>query len=56
MGNVHNGVLIPAEMENASVEELDIYAANVKLGNRRFIDAYFALEDQAQALGLKLDS
>lgn len=51
MQQPHNGVLIPAEMRDASTAELDAYAATVKRGNAAFIDAYHALDDQARALG-----
>jgi hypothetical protein len=56
MSKVHNGVLIPDEMRDASSATLDEYAASVKQGNRAFIDAYFALEDEAARLGISLDS
>ena len=53
---VHNGVLIPTEMHDASIVELDAYAEQVKRGNRAFVDAVFALEDRATELGIELPS
>jgi hypothetical protein len=52
---VHRGVLIPDEMRDTPSAELDAYAERVRAGNRAFVDAYFALEDAAQAAGLTVD-
>jgi hypothetical protein len=51
----HRGVLIPDEMRDMPSAELDAYAERVRAGNRTFVDAYFALEDAAQAAGLTVD-
>jgi hypothetical protein len=56
MNRTHNGVLIPEELAGASTRELDAYAAEVKAGNRAFVNAFFALEDAARARGLDVDA
>ena len=55
MRPTHNGVLVPDELLNATTAELDAYAATVKQGNRAFVNAYFALEDEARRRGISLD-
>ena len=52
----HRGVLVPDDMLNASEHELDAYAASVKSANRAFITAYYALEAEADRLGVELDA
>lgn len=52
---VHNGVILPRELEAASDERKDAYAAQVKLQNGAFVRAHFALEDAAERAGLSLD-
>lgn len=56
MNRTHNGVLVPAEMSDATPQELDRYAEDVKRGNRAFAAAVFALEDRAAELGVELDA
>lgn len=46
MSKIHNGVIIPAELDNATTGELDAYAAKVKQENGEIIRAYFELEEQ----------
>lgn len=55
MTKVHNGVIIPQKMTGGTPIELDAYAEHVKSGNRAFADAYFELEDRANALGIDLE-
>lgn len=54
MARVIDGVLIPAEMDDATPEELREYARNVKSGNAAFIRAYFKLEDELAKHGLTM--
>jgi hypothetical protein len=51
MRHPHNGVLLPAELDSASMAERDAYAADVKRSNAAFNSAYHALDDQARTLG-----
>lgn len=55
MGKVHNGVLIPLELHNATVAELDAFAASVKATNGAFIRAYFELADGLASRGIDID-
>lgn len=56
MRHPHKGVLLPAELDNATEAEKDAYAAKVKAGNRAVIEAVHQLEDEAERLGIDLDS
>lgn len=53
--DVHDGVLMPAEMHSASDGERDRYAAQVKKTNGAAVAEYFALQGAAAAAGIGVD-